>query len=189
MNDKKNIYLLVGLGNPGGKYRCNRHNVGFLFLEQFFSEVDFKKSTKFEAEVAEIDFCESKLLIAKPQTYMNESGRAVHKLISFYKIKPENVLVVYDDVDLPFTKIRVKFGGSHGGHNGIKSLISHLGSDFIRMKIGIGRSNDKPDMIDWVLGDFSASEKLELNHVFSKLGEVLDALVTLGVEKAQSRFN
>lgn len=190
-----NTYLVIGLGNPGDKYQDNRHNVGFQFLDSLLSDLEntesFKFEKKFNAEVAKGSIGSDKLLLVKPQTYMNESGTSARQIVSFYKVDTANVIVVFDDLDLPFGKSRLRQGGGAGGHNGIKSLISHLGSaNFNRLKIGIGRpEKTKQDVSSWVLGNFSKEENKVLENVLSQNKEALEVLIKSGLKEAQNKFN
>lgn len=153
--------MIVGLGNPGKKYESTKHNVGFMVLDQLAKEnqATFKKNT-FEAEVAEFFHNGEKVLLVKPQTYMNDSGRSVGPLMTYFGIYPEELVVVYDDLDLVVGKIRLRQKGSAGGHNGIKSLISHLGTQtFDRIKVGIGRPKGRQTVIDHVLSGFDKEDR------------------------------
>lgn len=153
--------MIVGLGNPGKKYESTKHNVGFMVLDQLAKEnqATFKKNT-FEAEVAEFFHNGEKVFLVKPQTYMNDSGRSVGPLMTYFGIYPEELVVVYDDLDLVVGKIRLRQKGSAGGHNGIKSLISHLGTQtFDRIKVGIGRPKGRQTVIDHVLSGFDKEDQ------------------------------
>ena len=148
--------LIVGLGNPGSKYRGTKHNVGFIALDEiaYQEKVTFNK-TQFEADIAEFFLNEEKIILAKPQTFMNESGRSVRPLMDYYNIADEDLLVIYDDLDLPIGKIRLREKGSAGGHNGIKSIIAHLGTkDFNRIKVGIDRPKNGKEVVSYVLSAF-----------------------------------
>ncbi|MEG0285603.1 MULTISPECIES: aminoacyl-tRNA hydrolase [Vagococcus] len=148
--------LIVGLGNPGSKYRGTKHNVGFIALDEiaYQEKVTFNK-TQFEADIAEFFLNGEKIILAKPQTFMNESGRSVRPLMDYYNIADEDLLVIYDDLDLPIGKIRLREKGSAGGHNGIKSIIAHLGTkDFNRIKVGIDRPKNGKEVVSYVLSSF-----------------------------------
>ncbi len=148
--------MIVGLGNPGSKYQATKHNIGFITLDEmaFQQQVKFSKS-QFEAETASCLLQGEKVLLVKPQTFMNESGRSVGPLASYYKVDLKEILVIYDDLDLPIGKIRLREKGSHGGHNGIRSLIQHLGTDrFKRIRVGIDRPGEKQMIVDYVLSPF-----------------------------------
>lgn len=148
--------LIVGLGNPGSKYRSTKHNVGFIALDEiaFQEKVTFNK-TQFEADIAEFFLNGEKVILAKPQTFMNESGRSVRPLMDYYNLSEEDLLVIYDDLDLPIGRIRLREKGSAGGHNGIKSLINHLGTkEFNRIKVGIDRPSKGQEVVAYVLSSF-----------------------------------
>jgi PTH1 family peptidyl-tRNA hydrolase len=152
--------MIVGLGNPGKKYEQTKHNIGFAVVDQLAKEqqVTFKKNP-FEAEVADFFVNGEKILLVKPQTFMNESGRAVGPLMTYYGIYPEELLVVYDDLDLQIGKIRLRQKGSAGGHNGIKSIIAHLNSQvFNRIKVGIGRPKGNQTVVQHVLNPFDKED-------------------------------
>lgn len=148
--------VIVGLGNPGAQYRATKHNIGFITVDELAhrEKVAFNQ-TKFEAHVAEFFLGHEKVLLVKPQTYMNESGRSVRPLLDYYKVSEEDLLVIYDDMDLPEGTIRLRQKGNAGGHNGMKSLIQHLGTnEFNRVRIGIGRPSGKETVVSYVLAPF-----------------------------------
>lgn len=159
------MLLLVGLGNPGQKYSANRHNVGFMAVDEIHRRYNFPSyRQKFNAELAEgfIDLPgggRTKVALMKPLTFMNNSGQAVGEAARFYKIDPEAVICLHDEMDLPGGKIRAKKGGGHGGHNGLRSIDKHLGKDYWRIRIGIDHPGDKNRVHGWVLSDFSKTEK------------------------------
>lgn len=149
--------MVVGLGNPGKKYQATKHNIGFITLDElaYQHKFSFNKS-KFEADVAEARFNSEKVLFVKPQTFMNDSGRAVRPLMDYYTVDLDDLLVIYDDLDLPVGKVRLRQKGSAGGHNGIKSIIQHIGTqDFNRIRIGIDRPMPKQTVIQHVLSPFA----------------------------------
>jgi peptidyl-tRNA hydrolase, PTH1 family len=179
IKNENSIYLIVGLGNPGREYQATRHNVGFLavkFLAEKLKWGDFKEQKKFQAEILETKFQAKKIIMAKPQTFMNNSGEAVAALKNFYKIPSQNIIIIYDELDLPMGKIRVRPDGSSAGHNGIKSIIEHLGTDkFWRVRIGIGNElKGKMEAANFVLSKFSKEEKSLLikNILPEVVGEV-----------------
>jgi len=171
--------LIFGLGNPGTKYEITRHNVGFLFLNYFAQKFDFptsKTESKFKAEISEGNLNGEKVLLVRPLTYMNLSGESVQKIQSFYKVAKEDMIFVYDDKDMEFGKIRFREEGSSGGHNGVKSLISVLGKEFKRIKIGVA-NDDLPkyrDTADFVLAKFKKEELDELPFVFEDALEIIN---------------
>ena len=182
--------LIAGLGNPGIKYARNRHNVGFMALDKL-ARAEQKKfeRQRFNAQLLEINLAGERVLLVKPQTYMNLSGTAVQKLAAFYRIPRADVLVVYDDLDLPLGKIRLRANGSSGGHHGMESIINHLGgSDIPRLRIGIGRPNPTQD-IGHVLGNFHEDEMSILDDVLSRAEKALRVWVRDGIVKAMNEFN
>lgn len=182
--------LIAGLGNPGIKYARNRHNVGFMALDKL-ARAEQKKfeRQRFNAQLLEINLAGERVLLVKPQTYMNLSGTAVQKLAAFYRIPRADVLVVYDDLDLPLGKIRLRANGSSGGHHGMESIINHLGgSDIPRLRIGIGRPNPSED-IGHVLGNFHEDEMSILDDVLSRAEKALRVWARDGIVKAMNEFN
>jgi len=154
------MLLLVGLGNPGEKYARHRHNIGFMAVDAIAEAQGFGPArSKFQGEIRDGTLGREKALILKPQTYMNNSGRAVGEAARFYKIAPEDIIVFYDELDLAPGKLRVKIGGGAAGHNGIRSIDSHIGNTFKRIRIGIGHPGDKSRVTNHVLGDFAKSDQ------------------------------
>ena len=185
-------WLIVGLGNPGEKYARTRHNLGFLALDLLAERQKLKVNRiKYKALVAETEFGGARCLLMKPQTYMNLSGEAVREAAQFYRIPADHVLVIYDDVSLPVGKLRVRPSGSAGGHNGIKNIIAHLGTqDFPRVKIGTGApAGGGADMIDWVIGEPSKAEKKVLLESFEKAVDAAACIIQNGCQKAMNDFN
>jgi len=183
------IKLVIGLGNPGKKYEDTRHNIGFLVLDKLASSYGavMANHLKWRAHVAKVP--SSGTILMKPQTFMNESGQSVGAALRFYKWQPEQILVIYDDVALPYGTLRFRNSGSAGGHNGMKSIISHLGSDqFPRLKLGIGSA--KPGgMVGHVLGKFSTEERNELENTLATAAEAVQLALSEGVEAAANSFN
>ncbi|MDF1860167.1 MAG: aminoacyl-tRNA hydrolase [Verrucomicrobiales bacterium] len=187
--DAGHIRLVVGLGNPGPEYEKTRHNVGFELVDRMVAERNWKwkRERKFRAKIA---FENSGLIFVKPLTYMNLSGNAVARVQRFHKLNPDQILVAYDDVDLPIGRLRFRAGGSAGGHNGIKSLIEYLGTDaFPRLKIGIGAAGGREQMIDHVLGKFSEEESAELEKVLAIAQDGVNCTLSAGLDRAMNRFN
>lgn len=185
-------WILAGLGNPGQKYENTRHNMGFLTVDLLAERQSVKlNKVKFKSAYNILRLGEQKVLVMKPQTYMNLSGEAVREAAQFYKIPPERVIVIYDDVSLPVGKLRVRPSGSAGGHNGIKSIIANLGTDqFPRVKIGIGDPTDPDrDMIAWVIGVPSQSERKVLLDAFSRAIDAAVCIIEEGTDKAMNKFN
>ena len=185
-------WLLVGLGNPGLEYESTRHNMGFLAVDKL-AEVERFKFTKlrFKAWTATATLGGEKVLVMKPQTYMNLSGESVGQAARFYKIPTEHVLVISDDISLPIGKLRIRANGSAGGHNGLKNIIQHLGSDrFPRIKVGVGMpDNADYDIADWVTGRPMGDEQKPLMEALDKAVAAVPVLIRDGVDKAQNRFN
>ena len=185
-------WLVVGLGNPGQKYANTRHNMGFLTVDLLAEKAGVKlNKVKFKSAYNILPFAGCKCLVMKPQTYMNLSGEAVREAVQFYKIPADHVLVIYDDVSLPVGKLRVRPTGSAGGHNGIKNIIAHLGTqDFPRVKIGTGApAGGGADMIDWVIGEPSKAEKKVLLESFDKAIDAAACIIEHGCQKAMNDFN
>lgn len=184
-------WLVVGLGNPGQKYANTRHNMGFLTVDLLAEEAGVQlNKVKFKSAYNILRFAGARCLVMKPQTYMNLSGEAVREAAQFYKIPPERVLVIYDDVSLPVGKLRVRPSGSAGGHNGIKNIIAHLGTqEFPRVKIGTGAPSEGGDMIDWVIGVPSQAERKILLETFHRAIEAAACIIEHGCQKAMNDFN
>ncbi|SCA55563.1 Peptidyl-tRNA hydrolase [Candidatus Terasakiella magnetica] len=160
------MILLVGLGNPGGKYAKNRHNIGFMALDTIVRRHCFGPwRTKFQGQMCEGTIDGVKVLALMPETFMNESGRSIGAAARFYKIDPENIIVMHDELDLAFTKIKVKTGGGHGGHNGLRSTDAHMGKNYKRVRLGIGHPGSKEKVHSHVLGDFAKAEVPELDKM------------------------
>ena len=185
-------FLIVGLGNPGEKYEYTRHNAGFLTLDRLCVEENFKiNKIKYKSVIGEVNICSHKCIAMKPQTFMNNSGEAVREAASFYKIPPERIIVIFDDISLPCGKLRIRRKGSDGGHNGIKSIIYHLGSDnFPRIKIGVG---EKPhpdyDLADWVLSTFKKDEMEQLKSAVESACEAVRLIADGKTDVAMNKFN
>ena len=185
-------WLIVGLGNPGEKYAHTRHNMGFLTVDLLAEQEGQKlNKVKFKSAFNIFPFAGQRCLVMKPQTYMNLSGEAVREAVQFYKLPPERVLVIYDDVSLPVGKIRVRPSGSAGGHNGIKNIIAHLGTqDFPRIKIGTGApAGGGAEMIDWVIGVPSRAEREILVESFRRAIDAAACIIQNGCQKAMNDYN
>lgn len=185
-------YILVGLGNPGRKYEGTRHNVGFMTIDRLCEKHSARTDRiKFKSTCGDTMLCGKRILLMKPQTFMNRSGEAVLEAMQFYKIPPERVFIVFDDVSLPSGKVRVRRKGSDGGHNGMKNIIYLSGKDtFPRVKIGVGgKPNPGWDLADWVLSSFSAGERKEVTAAIDQAVEALEMMVEGDMDGAQSRFN
>ena len=185
-------WLLVCLGNPGKQYENTRHNIGFMTADALEKKSGVKvNKLRFRALTGEMELGGERVLVLKPQTYMNLSGEAVKLAGGFYKIPPERVLVISDDVSLPLGKLRIRAGGSAGGHNGLKNIIAHLGTDqFPRIKVGVGApAHPEHEMVDWVIGNFTPAEKKVVEEAVQKAMDAAACLIEKGVSEAQNRFN
>ncbi len=185
-------WLVVGLGNPGPKYEWTRHNVGFLVIDQLADRADIPvQKLKFQALTNTALIGGQSVLLMKPTTYMNLSGQAVGQAARFYKIPPERVLVISDDVALPQGKLRIRRSGSAGGHNGLKDIIAHLGGDqFPRVKVGVGgKPHPDSDMADWVLSTFTGADRKAMEAAIDRAADAVTCLLEQGVDKAMSKFN
>jgi PTH1 family peptidyl-tRNA hydrolase len=174
----KHMLLIAGLGNPGAKYQDNRHNIGFMAVDEIHRRHSFSPwSRKFKAEIAEGDLAGRKVMLIKPQTFMNLSGEAVGEAMRFYKLTPADLVVIYDELDLPAGKARLKTGGGSGGHNGIKSIDAHCGKDYRRLRLGIGHPGVKELVHNHVLGDFAKADRSWLEPLLTTLADNADMLV------------
>ena len=181
--------LFVGLGNPGEKHKNNRHNVGFMALDSLSAFHKFGRSrTKFLGRTAMGSLEERKLISFKPQTFMNESGRAVREASNFYKINPERIFVFHDDIDLSFGDIKLKKGGSNAGHNGLASIDENIGNNYVRLRIGISHPGEKEKVTGHVLGDFSKEENEEFEKIQTKIVKNFDLLIDTNIKKFQSNM-
>lgn len=179
--------LIVGLGNPGKEYEKTRHNVGFMVLDSYLSSVDFQK--KFDGLCHIKMVAGEKVLFLKPTTYMNLSGNSVFKAMKYYDISVEDILIIQDDMDLEVGHYKLKKDSSAGGHNGIKSIISSLGTNaFSRLKVGISHTKDG-NTIDYVLGKFSKEELSNLENNFPLFSEIIDSFIVNGIDKTMNKYN
>jgi PTH1 family peptidyl-tRNA hydrolase len=194
MTDGAGPWLVVGLGNPGGEYARNRHNAGFLVADLLARRVGakFGRARRAATEVAE-GFLRPggpKVVIAKPTTYMNLLGTPTASLAAFYKIPAARIVAVHDDLDLDFGTVRAKIGGGEGGHNGLRSMSKSLGTkDYARVRFGIGRPPGRMDPADYVLSDFSAAERKELDFLVDRAADMVESVVEIGVEPTQNRYH
>ena len=185
-------FMIVGLGNPGREYEFTRHNAGFLTIDHIAVEENTEvKKLKYKALIGDTIISGHRCLLVKPQTFMNNSGEAVREISQFYKIPPEKIIVIFDDISLPCGKLRIRRKGTDGGHNGIKSIIYHLNSDnFPRIKVGVG-AKPHPDynLADWVLSNFKKDEMEELKKAITKATEVLPYMLDGEIDKAMNKAN
>ncbi|GIK08224.1 MAG: peptidyl-tRNA hydrolase [Anaerolineaceae bacterium] len=184
-------YLIIGLGNPGREYKDNRHNIGFMLIDRLAVRIDARGiKLQSKAIVTSGFYEERKLILAKPQTYMNLSGQSVQGLLHFYKIPSENLMVAHDDLDLPLGTIRIRPGGGAGGQRGMASTIERLGTkDFPRLRIGIGRPPGRMAPADYVLQNFSRAEMLIVSETLDRAADAVLTFITEGLNAAMNRFN
>ena len=182
--------LVVGLGNPGREYAGNRHNVGFMVADELARRHDGGWRSKFNARLAEIRIDGHRVALLEPQTFMNESGRAVAAAASFFKVEPDAILVVHDDSDLEAGRLQARFAGGLAGHNGLRSITRHLGTqDFLRLRVGVGRPGrgDRRPLADYVLSDFDPADDAEA--LVARAADAVESLDAEGLETTQQRFN
>jgi PTH1 family peptidyl-tRNA hydrolase len=197
VTDSSPVWLVVGLGNPGPSYAGHRHNVGYLVADELASRMGapFRAHKSGRAEVVEgrlgvPGHPGPRVVLMRARTYMNESGGPVKQLAGFYKVPPERIVAVHDELDLPFDTMRVKLGGGDNGHNGLRSMRSSLGTgDFHRVRVGIGRPAGRQDVSSFVLSDYSAAERKILPFQVDRAADAVESLVTAGLERTQQTFN
>ncbi|WP_326562499.1 aminoacyl-tRNA hydrolase [Micromonospora sp. NBC_01796] len=194
MADEAEPWLVAGLGNPGREYAGNRHNVGFMVADLIASRIGakFGRHKRAVADVAEgrLGFGGPKLVLAKPLTYMNLSGGPVVALAQFYKVPAVQVIAVHDELDIPYGQLRVKVGGGEGGHNGLRSMSKSLATkDYVRVRVGVGRPPGRQDPADYVLSDFSAVERKELDFLVDRAADVVESVILRGVEWTQNAYH
>ena len=185
------MFLIVGLGNPGKKYEDTRHNIGFKAIDLLAERNDINVSKlKFNAVYGDGFFGRQKVILLKPQTYMNNSGQAVGEIMNFYKISPENLIVLVDDIDIEAYTVRIKAKGSAGTHNGMKSIINHIKDrNFPRVKIGVGKNDMGMDLANFVLSSFPKSDSSKVEEVLLTSAEAVEEIVKTDVNKAMNKFN
>jgi PTH1 family peptidyl-tRNA hydrolase len=182
--------LVAGLGNPGPEYAATRHNVGFMVVDELARRLGGSWRGKFSGDLAEVRLDDARLALLKPQTYMNESGRSVGAAMRFFKVRPEALLVVHDEVDLEPGRLQARFGGGLAGHNGLRSIAQHVGSpDFARLRIGVGRPErgDPRPVADFVLSRFP--DELDVEALVTRAADAVETIAGEGVEEAQQKFN
>jgi len=188
----ENVFLIVGLGNPGADYAKTRHNAGFLLVEKLAAQwrCDWSKDRKFQARVSRAERGGKTVILAEPQTFMNLSGESVGALVRYYQLPLERILVVVDDADLPLGEIRLRPSGGTGGHHGLESVMQHVGSrEYARLRLGIGRKDEARQITGHVLGKFSADENALLEKVLERAAGQLECWLDAGIQKAMSQFN
>ena len=188
----ENLFLVVGLGNPGNEYAKTRHNAGFLLVERLAQDwgANWTAEKKFSSRLAKIERNGRKFVLCQPQTFMNASGEALKSVADYFRLPPEKILVGVDDADLPFGEIRLRGSGSSGGHHGLESVEEHLGTrDFPRLRIGIGRKDGARQITSYVLGQFAKDEMNLLEKVLARAAEQVDCWASAGIGKAMSQFN
>jgi len=186
------VKVIVGRGNPGKKYEGTPHNIGFAAVEQLArrSECKFRKSLRFNAEIAKAHLGAEAVLLVKPQTYMNRSGDAVGSLLRYHKVSPADLIVLLDDVELEVGRIRIRPQGSSGGHNGLSSVVDHVGtSKFVRIRIGVGRGVGNEDLISHVLKPFPAAKRERVDEMTDRAADAVYAILESGVDSAMNRYN
>lgn len=185
------IQLIVGLGNPGQKYTKTRHNAGFWFVDALASHANviFRSESKFSGEVCKIPFDNQAVWLLKPTTFMNRSGLAVKQLSSFYKIPIENILIVHDELDLNSGTARLKSAGGHGGHNGLRDIHAHMGKTYQRLRIGIGHPGDRRQVVDYVLGNPSLNDSIDIERSIDAAIDVIDLVIIGEMQKAMHRLH
>ena len=182
--------VVIGLGNPGKKYEKTRHNIGFIVIDSLRKKLNISdEREKFQALVSEKNIDGEKVIFLKPQTFMNLSGNSVIEIVNFYKLDPKkDIIVIYDDMDLSFGDIRIREKGSSGGHNGIKSIISHIGEEFIRIKCGIGAK--EKGAVEYVLGEFNQTEQKDLEEILEKIYNcVIEMLSVQNLDRIMQKYN
>lgn len=184
------MYIIVGLGNPARQYEGTRHNVGFEVIDELADRHGISVDTKkHKALIGKGMIAGEKVVLAKPQTYMNLSGESVRELLDFYKVDMEDIIVIYDDVSLPVGQLRLRKKGSAGGHNGIKNIIAHCGDVFPRVKVGVGEKPSRMDLADYVLGHFSGEDKTAIAEGFLDAADAVEKILSDGMDPAMNQFN
>jgi PTH1 family peptidyl-tRNA hydrolase len=190
IDNKNQKFLIAGLGNPGRQYRENRHNIGFMVVDRLAEKYGIRLGrVQQKAITGEGRIKDQTVILVKPQTYMNLSGDSVGPLAKYFKVAAENVLAIYDEIDLPFGTLRLRSQGGSGGHNGMKSLIQHLGNDFPRLRLGIGRPSGRMPPSAYVLQDFGKDEQPILSELIDSAIETVETILTEGVDLAMTRHN
>jgi PTH1 family peptidyl-tRNA hydrolase len=189
--DAMTAWLIVGLGNPGPSYSGHRHNVGAMAVDELAVRTSARlRSHRAQASAAEVRIDSQSAVLGKPKTFMNESGGPVAGLLSFYKVPVNNLIVIHDDLDIPFAEVRLKLGGGEGGHNGLRSISKSVGTrDYLRVRVGIGRPPGRMDAADYVLHDFSSAERSEVPLLIGDAADAVEHLVADGLAAAQQEWH
>ncbi|GII77897.1 peptidyl-tRNA hydrolase [Sphaerisporangium rufum] len=184
-------WLIVGLGNPGPEYAGNRHNAGFMVLDELAARAGGRfKAHRSRAEIVEGRLAGAPVVLAKPRSFMNLSGGPVKALADFYKVTPANMIVVHDELDIPYGALRIKLGGGDNGHNGLRSITKSIGTrDYLRVRFGVGRPPGRMDAADYVLRDFATAERKDLPFLVDRSADVVESLMTAGLEATQNTFH
>lgn len=183
------MFLVVGLGNPGSEYKNSRHNIGFMAADELFRRYNFSPWRKrFNGETAEGVIDGQKILLLKPHTFMNNSGRAVSAAMAFYKIPPRNVIVLHDDMDCPIGKLKGKVGGGAGGHNGLKSIDEYCTPDYMRIRVGVGRPLHGEQVINWIIANFPKEDLEKIHVLLEDAAETFPFVLSGGVSEFTSRL-
>jgi PTH1 family peptidyl-tRNA hydrolase len=183
------MYIIAGLGNPGKKYENTRHNIGFITLDYLAERHDIKiNKIKHKALVGEGRIAGQKVLLVEPQTYMNLSGESLREVMDYYKVDIEDMIVIYDDIDLEAGAVRIRKKGGPGTHNGMRSIVQHLGTDFPRIRMGIGKDR-RGDLVDFVLGGFTKEDKEVLEPAIERAALAIEMYISEGIEKAMNKYN
>nr|WP_300003657.1 aminoacyl-tRNA hydrolase [Tissierella sp.] len=185
------MYVVVGLGNPGKDYTNTRHNIGFNTVDHLAESNNIKlNKVKFKAVYGEGNIGEERVLLVKPQTYMNNSGIAVSEIVRFYKLGVKDIIVIVDDIDIDFASVRIKAKGSAGSHNGLKSIIAHLkDQNFPRVKIGIGKKHPREDLANFVLSNFAKKETPDIEEAINDAARAVETIITHSIDEAMNQYN
>lgn len=185
------MQIIVGLGNPGSEYEQTRHNAGFWFVDELAARHggNFSFERKFNGDTARINIDGADVRLLKPMTFMNNSGQAVRAMASYLKVPMEKILVAHDEIDLPPGTVRLKKGGGHGGHNGLRDLVSHVGADFARLRLGVGHPGNKNDVVNYVLRRASLDDNRVIKEAIDEAADLMPLLVKQGFQKAMTRLH
>lgn len=181
------MVLIAGLGNPGDKYKNTRHNVGFMVIDKMIKELTSQTNINKSSFNADVVKSLNKLLV-KPKTFMNNSGQSIVSIQDYYKINLDEIIVIHDDLDLPFGTVKFKIGGGHGGHNGLRSIDSHISKEYVRIRVGIGKPSVKSDVANYVLSDFSKEELKQLEDIIEHIIKVIPHILNNPIDDIKSKF-